>query len=283
MTDGAGPAGQETIRPAGRRQHAFHAQAIAVAARTAAADALIATRRADPETVAAAAPRLVRRSRKPGRRSRNRRLAALAGSLGVLVAARQLPLGVVPATPCAARWRWPWPCRRRPQRASSTGSGWCSARCRCCARTRRPPGPRRCGRWPAPRSGSRRRGAAARHRHRPGRAVGRAAGRRPRRRRTRRGPRRSVSARPRSRSPSWCCSTCWPGRLAGRPAAHRGRRDRLRGQPGGRGPVLAARRGARRRRRPGRRLPHRRRVPDPGRGLGARPAARRAATRRSPP
>ena len=32
---------------------AFHAQAIAVAARTAAADALIATRRADPETIAA--------------------------------------------------------------------------------------------------------------------------------------------------------------------------------------------------------------------------------------
>src|SRR6202034_2991905 len=34
-------------------RHAVHAQAIAVAARTAVADALIATRRADPETVAA--------------------------------------------------------------------------------------------------------------------------------------------------------------------------------------------------------------------------------------
>jgi uncharacterized membrane protein YccC len=61
---------------------AFHAQAIAVAARTAAADALIATRRADPETVA-----VQRRSWYAGTEAgppTERRTAALSGFLGVI-------------------------------------------------------------------------------------------------------------------------------------------------------------------------------------------------------
>jgi uncharacterized membrane protein YccC len=63
--------------------NAFHAQTIAVAARTAAADALIATRRADPETIA-----VQRRSWYGGREegpTSERRLAAASGVLGIVV------------------------------------------------------------------------------------------------------------------------------------------------------------------------------------------------------
>ena len=64
-----------------------------------------------------------------------------------------------------------------------------------------------------------------------------------------------------------------PGGLDGRPAADRGRGDRLRGQPGGRPAVLAARRVLGGRRRPRRRVPLRRGLPDPVRGVGAERAA----------
>jgi uncharacterized membrane protein YccC len=63
-------------------QRAFHEQAIAVAVRAVVADALIATRRADPETVAAR-----RRSwygAPPEGDATERRLAALSGAIGVL-------------------------------------------------------------------------------------------------------------------------------------------------------------------------------------------------------
>ena len=62
--------------------HAFHAQVIAVAARTAAVDALVAARRADPETIA-----VQRRSWYGGQENgppTERRLAALTGDLGIV-------------------------------------------------------------------------------------------------------------------------------------------------------------------------------------------------------
>jgi uncharacterized membrane protein YccC len=63
-------------------RHAFHAQAISLAVRALAADALVATRRADPETVAAR-----RRgwygAQQEGTRT-ERRAAALSGAIGVL-------------------------------------------------------------------------------------------------------------------------------------------------------------------------------------------------------
>ena len=114
-----------------------------------------------------------------------------------------------------------------------------------------------------------RRAAAARDRDRADRAVGRAAARG-----AGRGLRAGNHAVP-----------CGPGRvhrddrgavqparprgLAGRTAADRGRGHRLCGQPGGRGAVLAARRGVGGRRRPRRHVQARRGVPEPGGGLGA--------------
>ncbi len=64
-------------------RHAYHAQAIAIAVRAILADALIATRRADPETIAAR-----RRSwygAQPEGTMAERRVAALSGAIGVLV------------------------------------------------------------------------------------------------------------------------------------------------------------------------------------------------------
>ena len=75
---------------------AFHAQAIAVAARTAAADALIATRRADPETIAAERRGWAPASRRPGRRSRETTAGRAGGQPRRRIQARQLPFGVVP-------------------------------------------------------------------------------------------------------------------------------------------------------------------------------------------
>ena len=63
--------------------YAFHAQTIAVAARTAAADALIATRRADPDTVAAERRGWYGEPESGPPRPESR-LVALAGSLGVV-------------------------------------------------------------------------------------------------------------------------------------------------------------------------------------------------------
>ncbi len=63
--------------------HAFHAQTIALAARAAAADALIATRRADPETIAAERRAWYGQS-ETGPPKRESRLVALLDSLGVV-------------------------------------------------------------------------------------------------------------------------------------------------------------------------------------------------------
>jgi uncharacterized membrane protein YccC len=63
-------------------RHAFHAQAISLAVRNLAADALIATRRADPETIAAR--RRGWYGAQPEGTQAERRVAALSGALGVL-------------------------------------------------------------------------------------------------------------------------------------------------------------------------------------------------------
>jgi len=72
---------RDTVRTAAA--HAFHAQTIAVAARTAAADALIATRRADPETIAAERRGWYGES-ETGPPKRESRLVALVDGLGVV-------------------------------------------------------------------------------------------------------------------------------------------------------------------------------------------------------
>src|SRR5271167_1062214 len=64
-------------------RHAFHAQAIALAVRAVVADALIATRRADPETIAAR--RRGWYGAQPEGTMAERRVAAISGALGVLV------------------------------------------------------------------------------------------------------------------------------------------------------------------------------------------------------
>ena len=63
-------------------RHAFHAQVIALAVRNIAADALIATRRADPETIAAR--RRTSRGAQPEGTEAERRAAAGSGAVGVL-------------------------------------------------------------------------------------------------------------------------------------------------------------------------------------------------------
>ena len=64
-------------------RHAFHAQAIAIAVRAVVADALIATRRADPETIAAR--RRGWYGAQPEGTMAERRVAAISGAIGVLV------------------------------------------------------------------------------------------------------------------------------------------------------------------------------------------------------
>jgi uncharacterized membrane protein YccC len=64
-------------------RHAFHAQAIALAVRAVVADALIATRRADPETIAAR--RRGWYGAQPEGTMAERRVAAISGAMGVLV------------------------------------------------------------------------------------------------------------------------------------------------------------------------------------------------------
>ena len=64
-------------------RHAFHAQAIALAVRAVVADALIATRRADPETIAAR--RRGWYGAQPEGTMSERRVAAISGAMGVLV------------------------------------------------------------------------------------------------------------------------------------------------------------------------------------------------------
>src|SRR5271157_4683590 len=64
-------------------RHAFHAQAIAIAVRALVADALIATRRADPETIAAR--RRGWYGTQPEGTMAERRVAAISGAMGVLV------------------------------------------------------------------------------------------------------------------------------------------------------------------------------------------------------
>ena len=64
-------------------RHAFHAQAIALAVRAVVADALIATRRADPETIAAR--RRGWYGAQPEGTMAERRVAAISGAMGVLI------------------------------------------------------------------------------------------------------------------------------------------------------------------------------------------------------
>jgi uncharacterized membrane protein YccC len=64
-------------------RHAFHAQAIAIAVRAIVADALIATRQADPETIAAR--RRGWYGAQPEGTMAERRVAAISGAMGVLV------------------------------------------------------------------------------------------------------------------------------------------------------------------------------------------------------
>ena len=64
-------------------RHAFHAQAIAIAVRAVVADALIATQRADPETIAAR--RRGWYGAQPEGTMAERRVAAISGAMGVLV------------------------------------------------------------------------------------------------------------------------------------------------------------------------------------------------------
>ncbi len=64
-------------------RHAFHAQAIAIAVQAVVADALIATRRADPETIAAR--RRGWYGAQPEGTMAERRVAAISGAIGVLV------------------------------------------------------------------------------------------------------------------------------------------------------------------------------------------------------
>ena len=64
-------------------RHAFHAQAIALAVQAVVADALIATRRADPETIAAR--RRGWYGAQPEGTMAERRVAAISGAMGVLV------------------------------------------------------------------------------------------------------------------------------------------------------------------------------------------------------
>src|SRR5579875_2607510 len=187
----------------------FYAQVISVAARSATADTLIATRRASPELVAAQRRTWYGPPARDGAGSR-RCPAGLPSSAGTRACARH-GSGTLPGA--LSPWPLPWPSRTCS--TSSTGSGWCWARCRCCARARhrlvRVPGVR----WPAPSPGSRSAprwcSASARDRRRCGqRCRWRSSSRR-----TRRASRPSPSARPPSPSPSSCCSTCWC-RSAGR-------------------------------------------------------------------
>ena len=172
--------------------HAVHAQSIADVARGAAVDALIASRRADPGTIAAerrqwygqAAGGVWGAGSPPmsggipgaggngGRESPVREVRP-PGAMEPPSPASPKPLGWpawlerrwwygdTPAfvlygssTVCAARSHLQRRSRSRTFPACNTGSGWCSARCRYCARARRRPARRRGGRWPGRSSGS---------------------------------------------------------------------------------------------------------------------------------
>jgi len=78
--EGEGPAGEGSAEIIAR--HAFHAQAICLVVRNIVADALIATRRADPETIATR--RLGWYGAQPEGTVAERRAASIAGAMGVL-------------------------------------------------------------------------------------------------------------------------------------------------------------------------------------------------------
>ena len=219
---------------------AFHAQTIALAARTAAADALIATRRADPETIAAERAAGTA-NRKPGRRNRShgwsRWWAASASYPGTPASVR-----CGSSTPSGARWRWPSP---SPSPTSAGSARILGGAGHPVGAADQRSGDRGHGVAGTGRDRGRirdRRGPAGGHRDRPGRPVGGAAGRRSRR--VVRAGDRSVPGGPGCvhDHDRGAVQPAGPGGLAGRAAAHPGRRDRLCGQPGHRSAVLAARR-----------------------------------------
>jgi hypothetical protein len=116
--------------------------------------------------------------------------------------------------------------RRRADVGSSTASGSCSARCRCCARTRSAPARTSCAALPGTVAGSSSAACSCADRHQHDRAVGAAAGRRPDRRpgaggdlvRGRTGGVHADAADP--------VQPARAGRLEDRPGPGRGRRDR---------------------------------------------------------
>ena len=79
-SEGDGEVGGDSVEIVAR--HAFHAQAICLVVRNIVADALIATRRADPETIAAR--RLGWYGAQPEGTMAERRAASIAGAMGVL-------------------------------------------------------------------------------------------------------------------------------------------------------------------------------------------------------
>src|SRR5487761_218901 len=261
--------------------NAFHAQVIAVAASLARAHrrrapCLVRGARRRPGSWAQARRAgFGGRTRRPGLRGQARRLGpgGLARRRGQRRRrrrpARELPVGVAAQQPARRRGPGRGGGGGRPHRRAARLLG--GAR-----RALGAPHERRVhrsyGAAGAGGHGTRFRGrrrAAPRHRHRADRAVGRDADCRPDRLlcagdgAVRGRPGRLYRYGPSAVQPAR------PGRLEGGPAAGPGRRDRLRGQPGGRAAVLAARRLRGGRRRPRRRLSRRHRVPDPGGGLGA--------------
>ena len=133
--------------PEAAARHAFHAQAISLAVRNVVADTLIATRRADPETIAAR--RRGWYGGQPEGTAAERRVAGLSGAIGVLTrhasirsvwflnslrASLALAAAVLVADVSGVQH----------------GFWVVLGTCRCCAPTRSPPSPPRCARWAGP-------------------------------------------------------------------------------------------------------------------------------------
>ena len=174
--------------------------------------------------------------------TRSPRAAGLGGRVHPGPAARDGPLGLVPQLPARVGRPWPRPSPSPTCPEYSTGSGSSSAPCRCCAQARRrpgrPPGAALAGTVVGFVVGA---AAAGRDRHGAGRPVGGVPGGHPDH-----GVRAGDDAVPRRaggvhRDRGGAVQPALAGGLDRGAAADRGRGDRLRGQPGGRRAVLAAR------------------------------------------
>ena len=284
-----GPLRREGAVDAADARLAFHADMIAVATLSLAADAEVASRVADPAWLerrgGAARAALRGRPPRPPSRGGDRRRRASPGQRALRVAGQQPARG--------DRARDSRSGRRSQQRAARLLGGPRDALGAAHERRR----DRRDRAARARGNGDRlrhRRAAAGRDRRVLGRPVGDPPDRRVRRRLH--AGYRALRARAgclhgHRRGPLQPARSC---RLARRRDPDRGRSSRLRGQRGRRAAVLAARSRGGRRRRPRRRVPHRRLLPPPGRPVGreraggaaGRGAARfggGGAPRRSPP